>query len=525
MTSLSPEQKLLQIVNMADSKFLDVFADGKGKGLGEKMAEKLVETRTNLPNGVFTSLKEVRSIKGIGDDKIEDMLAAANELILSETVEDDMIESRTAYVISGKPPTLEEFRDQIRLERRGIFIVGEGGETLESSKDQTFILHYDRSVDRDKLFKTLLNHPSVKQTIFNHTYFIEDANGEFIIATPNQSAGVFNIQAASVCRVAAYKPNAYGPAPQGAQTPNTSLAIALVCESGYNAGQERILKMSGNTTSQFSRITSEGFKNSSETGPQAPSNWLTQDEYYFDVSGFFSPPTWASPDLYRSFTMMESRPQSIDPFQQDNRRFIETDGGLSSGLKVSNLPVPQQGYQQFRRENQFRVAEVIRNVCIRPVHNGSFVGQEEYNVFLNWALPSGQPGFCEGRFLAPGSSLPNTIFLDMIVLYGRWEDREKIACKVMFALPRSVSVNNRRRFLIVNDDDSLSVSGFGTSLTRAQRSAATFDVEPGWGGNKVFLKTVHGKYLSTWRRSQGGYNIGSSNTVPLNGEQWEILLP
>ena len=76
------ESLILNVVNNLTKRQLDLIKDADNPtaeyGIGEIVAARIINTRKNLPNQKYTSIEQLLEVKGVGEDKLEDLLHAAH---------------------------------------------------------------------------------------------------------------------------------------------------------------------------------------------------------------------------------------------------------------------------------------------------------------------------------------------------------------------------------------------------------------------------------------------------------------
>jgi hypothetical protein len=474
---MKKETKLLEFLNQATAKQIDEFADGSKNGIGITIAKKIIQKRDGLPNGKFTSIQELSDIKGVGKDKIADMLS----FIAQTPIESKFIKSRTIFAFAGGAPNLQEYKGEVKFELAEEFLDSKE-DTKNEYKEIKYRLYYNPQLNKEQLFKSIENSRNFRNSSNDYWFAIQANDGRFISKLPNGDIGFSNTIGANEKLYAIQYASPHHPSHpyhSGHLNENDQQLFPFYKTAfsfGFNSPKHDVLYVDWG---------SQSIKHQN-----AYINILADPKYFFDAFGILSPPTWVTPDLFKAFTFAN---YADDPIPAtDPRKFVGQEGNL---LKLRN----QIGWEP---KNWFRYVDIVENVGIKAkrdypgFRNRHMVitnGQVSFQHVHTWDVPPP----ASGRF-------------DMYVFYGKWGDRQNIAPRVMF---KSRSNGN---YLSVNGNDVV----LCTATTPSNES--TFYVEQGWDGqiDDINLKTFQGKYLY-------GYQTyaKADKVFPLGFDQIEIVYP
>ncbi|MFN5983181.1 MAG: hypothetical protein ACK479_06930 [Fluviicola sp.] len=469
--------QLLNFINYATESQLDEFADSESKpGLGKTIAIAIKAAQNEFIDAKFTSIDQLKSIKGLGEEKITAMLSAI------EKMEDkSFIKSRSMFSFSGNAP---EFND---LEGRVKFVPIENS-TSKVEGENSYQLFYDKSLDKEKLFQLISNSVNYLNSWQDEWFVIQGNDGKYLSANP--TTGVVSFVSAIGTTGMEYFKIHTGLNQHSQQDPNAGTNRDVQKYSFLYA----ILQCKADTTVGVPNITKSLYIDYADRKvkygtPASSANF----PIHFDIYGIYGQPSWINgQNPFRSFTLLTYFSNTIQ--NPDQRVFLSQEGAELKGLSASNVG--------WWPKIWLRYIDVIENISIKGVYDtGNYI-----NMHLN-VSNSNSVSFIS---LNGGQINPQSTQFDMICFYGFWGDRKQIVMKVYF---RS-KVNNK--FL------SVDINGVVTCNSTNMGNNETFFVENGWGTSTedVFLKTYHGKYLYNYI----GYAKADSNT-PVVFEPFKIIIP
>lgn len=473
--------RLLSFLNLAEGDLIAGLPGATGKPMGPKVASLLVDTRNKYKGG-FSDLAQLQEISHIGDTGVKAMLKAFSD----HPKHPGFVQSGTRFTLAKGAPKLPEYEGRVIFEKAAYSQVDENLKPLDMGDEAHYDLYYAEGLDKEQLFRAITASPNFRSSSAVRVFAMQMRNNQFVATSvPNNSVYSRSLFFANKFKIHSSIVNPhppYNPWWAPSNKPNPYLAVAISTDFYGNQG---VL----NFSESLNRVG-------------APSLGTLNASNYFDISGIIGTPTWAAPDHFKSFNILNFKQSNITA--SDPREYIAASPSLSN----QNALVGSNNQIGWYREHQIRYVEVLENISVQAVHNASHSGAQ--NVYLNVNNVNGD---VSAIYVNKGAAIPATAKFDMFVFYGYWNDRKNISCRVAF--------KSRYNGRLMGLNDSLEqVNCGGTNNELTERTS--FYVEQGWGTdvNAVALKTFYGKYLLTWQNG-----VGADSVVPINAEQFYIHIP
>jgi hypothetical protein len=464
---------MLNLLSEVDAEWMLSFFQDASKEFGQKLVDQVVKVRSTLPNERFTKLEELYVIEGLGEKGTDLLLASIN----TEPKYAGMVKGRETFTFSIAPVIPKSHLGEMVLEGTG--------PDFKDKKERTYLLYYKPELNKETIHKVVKSLTGFVSSQNDSVFMIQALNNKFIVARLSAPGHIYNHGASLGSRFRIYdEKNPAYPNTANSNLTNSKMAVAFEHEHYIFSNQKGTLRFD----STSNKVIGESLNN----------GHVPTSDQYFDISGIIGKPQWASPNTYKSFTIMTHHASQSLP-ANDPREFIQLG-------TTTNQVLEGTGRQHFwQGKTSLRYVEVIEDVRIRAIENRSHTGVEKDNMYLQI-----DNGAVSTQYYAnTATNLPQSAFFDMYVFYGCWDERANISCRVIFH-----AKTGSKGFLGVNTSDALT-GNYGYVM-----EDALFSIENGTGNNNnnVFLKTNYGKYLKSWRNS-----VVATSTDPIDHEQWEIV--
>lgn len=475
--------KILTFLSVVDENWMLSFFQEASKSFGKELVDQVIETRSKLPNKRFSSLEELYAIKSLGEKGTNTLLSS-----IKEDKYPEMIKSADTFTFTEEPNIPKSYQGKIAFE--------ETGSKNEKENQRTYLLYYKPELEKETILKLVKSLAGFKSRQRDRLFAIQTMNNRFIAAqagylTPQShyKGYIYNFEigVTTIFRINHLQTPAY-PSLGSTYVQNGNAAVTFEYDDLTNPSRKGILK--------FDKVSNKIL------GAHLTQQLHITTDYQFDIEGIIGRPSWASPDKFRSFSIMNHTAQN--PQTSNTREFIQQGSIHYQILEGTNSQTPWVG------KTNFRYVEVIKDVCIRAIHNNSHQGVQKDNMYLSVNINTNPQVSTE--YVAPGTTnIPQNIFLDMYVFYGYWEDRNSISSKIMLA------PSGGYNFININSNDQVKINTGSVDI-----HTQFLFLEQGWGqnNNNVYLKTIHGKYLKSWQNV-----VVADATAPVVQEQWEIIIP
>jgi len=469
--------QLLEFINYSNTTQLEFFADGDKNGIGATSAKRIKEVQLEQKTQLFTSIDQLSAIKGVGEDKIKDMLSAIEKMTEKET----LIKSKTIYAFKGGVPTFEEYKNQIQLVPTKL--------EPEDAEEKSYFLYYNKSLNKKQVLKALDNYMGYTNSWRDEWCVIQGENGDFLSADPTTGVVKFVSQIGTEGKEyfkISTNFNSHANFDPNYQTGNTDvqkysfLYALLKCKADPN--QAFNSPLSSLYIDYSNRELKYGVASNTANYPN-----------HFDICGILGQPSWISgQNPFRSFTLMTYFDNRV--LNPDQRVFVSQEGSSLKGLVGNDVG--------WLFKNWFRYVDVVEDISIKARY--------ETAAYTNMHLAVNPNNGVSFNHIHTWQSMPDSAKFDMLVFYGYWGERNGIVTKVFF---RSKENN---KFLSVDANNNVSCN------STIMGDNESFFIEQGWGTaiDDVLLKTYHGKYFYHYQS-----HAVSGTITPVTAEQMTIVIP
>jgi hypothetical protein len=478
--------RLLSFMSLADTAAIAEQKTSQGTPLGTELAKAVTDFRTTLKEGGFKAVSELLLVKGMTSALVDGLLPAFTE----KERHPGYIASQTLVGFKGGEPSTKAFMGRIILEKFTGAVLQRDQET-EAKDVVYYALYYKSDQQKEKVLGELRLMNFFFHFNTQRVFAVQNRNGSYWCTIPHAEVYLRDFYWATKFSITEATAPAHGLpySPPPAQ-PNAFLSVGFGVRN--DVGVQGRLTFSGAAGSRVRTL-------SLTTNPTA-----TATEK-FDVQGIFLPRPGESPDLFKSFNMMNFVQANIST--TDPRQFMTASAPQIPNPSY-NYYLAGSGNKTFWENNhQFRYVDVIENMALKVIHNPTHTPQMGRDAYM--AIVAGN--VIGVQTVPTGSPVPANAKFDMYVHYGYWGERRNIVAKVVLRYRPSQIVG-----LDATTDDVV--------LSPASTLAAQhfFYIENGWGGgvNHVNLKTNAGKYLKCWQDQ-----IVADAFVPYTNEQFEIIIP
>jgi hypothetical protein len=476
MESEKKRVQLLDFINNASVLQLDNFADTDKNGIGETLSKRIKETQAKLFDSKFTSLEQISSIKGLGDDKMNAMFLAIEGMEKNK-----LIKSRTIFTFIGSPPVIESLSKQIQ------FVLIKNKNT-ESEEKQSYHLYYDKNLDKNHVFKNIRSAANFINSHWDQWFAIQGTDGQFLSANPITHAVSFvphlgtNGYEYFKIDIGLNNHRSYDPNTGSNQDVQKYSFLYSLFKCKADPIQDYQSPYSTLYLDYADRIVKYGIPATNAHFPQ-----------HFDIFGIIGQPAWANgTNPFKSFTLLTYFDNAV--LNPDQRVFLSQGQGQLKGLIGNNIG--------WSPKNWFRYVDILDSISIKAVW--------EVSGYTNMHLSVNQNNAVSFIHVHTWQAQPLSTQFDLISFYGYWDERQTIATKVC------IRSKANGKFLSVDANTNVTCN----SVTMGQNE--TFLVEDGWGGNpnNIVLKTNFGKYFYHY------ISYAKADTVaPVTFEQMEIIIP
>lgn len=465
------KQKIIvDFINSATAAEIDKLGEDTDNSIGLETSMKIIEYRNQLESKAFTTIEELKNVKGFGDVKLAKLLRAAETL-----PEPEFIKSNTILHFRGEPQIIEHLKDDYYLKKIESF--------QKESEENIPILGYELYYNQAKISKDIL-----LQSF--------QTKGGFVAANPNYF---------SLCAFQAYDQTFLSVNDSDEVTFSNVLTdneIFKFRNDGTTMPNWPHRRRYPQVNYDIYHLGTHGFKLDKFGGDgiyyDYPNARLMHDKNGVLANG--SPSN--NPFDFEAFYLPNSI-KFMNFFSDDNfvstndpRRFIAKEGQEAKGSNTTGW---------FPR-NHYRIVSVFKNISIKNkvfstnTHNALITVDGHGKVYSNRQLVN--------------SYIPDNSVFDMFVFNrlqsGRWLNYNEYTPKVVF---KSKSMN---RYLTVDDNGYIHCAASEISHNQY------FALEQMWGDDitDAAIKTHQDKYLQTYNGEVLPYGINK-----IDFEAYKILVP